>query len=64
MNSGSVRQGASRGGGAEHGMVRLLQVALKCIDSSVRPTMSQVAQMIRSLKDEEDRSSVSDTDPK
>lgn len=54
-------------GGIEDGMVRLLQVALKCIDSSVdaRPTMSQVAQMICTLKEEEDRSSiVSDTDTK
>ncbi|ONK63241.1 uncharacterized protein A4U43_C07F12840 [Asparagus officinalis] len=37
-------------------MVKLLQIALKCIYKSAdaRPTMSQVAEMIHSLKEEED----------
>ncbi|ONK81013.1 uncharacterized protein A4U43_C01F24300 [Asparagus officinalis] len=41
----------------EDRMVKLLQIALKCIYKSAdaRPTMSQVAEMIHSLKEEEDR---------
>ncbi|ONK67060.1 uncharacterized protein A4U43_C06F15250 [Asparagus officinalis] len=37
-------------------MVKLLQIALKCIYkyADARPTMSQVAEMIHSLKEEED----------
>ncbi|ONK69466.1 uncharacterized protein A4U43_C05F23240 [Asparagus officinalis] len=48
----------------EDRMVKLLQIALKCIYKSVdaRPTMSQVAEMIHSLKEEEDRSVVSEID--
>ena len=48
----------------EDRMVKLLQIALKCIYKSTdaRPTMSQVAEMIHSLKEEEDRSVVSEID--
>ncbi|ONK74130.1 uncharacterized protein A4U43_C03F3080 [Asparagus officinalis] len=48
----------------EDRMVKLLQIALKCIYKSAdaRPTMSQVAEMIHSLKEEDDRSVVSEID--
>ena len=50
----------------EESMVRLLRVALKCIDSSAdaRPAMSQVAKMIYSLKEEDESSMTSEIDSK
>lgn len=47
-------------GASEERMVNLLQVALKCINPSPRerPTMNQVAGMINTLKEEEERSMV------
>jgi len=50
----------------EESMVRLLQVALKCVDSSAdaRPAMSQVAKMIYSLKEEDESSTASEIDSK
>ncbi|KAE8721689.1 hypothetical protein F3Y22_tig00015426pilonHSYRG00160 [Hibiscus syriacus] len=49
-----ISQGAS-----EERMLNLLQIALKCINLNPyeRPNMNQVALMINTLKDEEDRSS-------
>ena len=49
-------------GASEERMVHLLQVALKCVSSSVgaRPTMGQVSSMINGIKEEEDRSGVSE----
>ncbi|XP_039121042.1 probable inactive receptor kinase At2g26730 [Dioscorea cayenensis subsp. rotundata] len=49
-------------GASEERMVHLLQIALKCVSSSfgARPTMSQVSSMINGIKEEEDRSGVSD----
>ncbi|ONK55357.1 uncharacterized protein A4U43_UnF4340 [Asparagus officinalis] len=47
----------------EDRMVKLLQIALKCIYKSAdaRPTMSQLAEMIHSLKEEEDRKNKANT---
>ncbi|XP_007036158.2 PREDICTED: probable inactive receptor kinase At2g26730 [Theobroma cacao] len=46
-------------GASEERMLNLLQIALKCInpDPHERPSINQVAVMINTLKDEEDRSS-------
>lgn len=43
---------------SEEGMLKLLQVALKCINQSPneRPSMNQVAVMINNIKEEEERS--------
>lgn len=51
-------------GASEERMVSLLQIALKCINSSpdLRPGMDQVAKMMASLKEEEDRS-IASSDP-
>ncbi|XP_076951102.1 putative inactive receptor kinase At2g26730 [Bidens hawaiensis] len=49
-------------GASEERMVVLLQVALKCIDSSTPPVMAEVAAMISCLKEEEERSTTS-SDP-
>ncbi|ONK57594.1 uncharacterized protein A4U43_C09F2090 [Asparagus officinalis] len=48
----------------EDRMVKLLHIALKCIYkfADARPTMSQVVEMIHSLKEEEDMSVVSEID--
>lgn len=45
-------------GASEERLVSLLQVALKCINASpdVRPSIKQVAEMIYSIKEEEERS--------
>ncbi|XP_048139974.1 probable inactive receptor kinase At2g26730 [Rhodamnia argentea] len=45
-------------GASEEQMVYLLQVAIKCVNRSpeARPSMTQVASMIATIKDEEDRS--------
>lgn len=47
-------------GASEAKMVELLQVAIKCVNSSpaARPTMSKVADMINAIKEEEERSMV------
>ena len=49
-------------GASEERMVNLLQVALKCTSSSpeARPSISQVAGMIRTIKEEDERSIVSE----
>ncbi|KAK3030093.1 hypothetical protein RJ639_037641 [Escallonia herrerae] len=49
-------------GASEERMVNLLQVALKCISPSpdARPSMSQIVQMINSIKEDEERSISSD----
>lgn len=46
---------------SEERMVNLLQVALKCVNQSpeARPSMNQVAVMINTMKEEEDRSTCS-----
>lgn len=46
-------------GASEERLLNLLQIALKCINPNPyeRPNMNQVAAMISTLKDEEDRSS-------
>ncbi|XP_044949271.1 probable inactive receptor kinase At2g26730 [Hordeum vulgare subsp. vulgare] len=49
----------SRDGVSEQRMVRLLQVAMRCIDASpgeVPPTMREVAGMINAIREEDDRS--------
>ena len=45
---------------SEERMVRLLQVATKCVNRSpeARPTMNQVVAMINAIKEEEDRSAM------
>ncbi|KAJ4833211.1 hypothetical protein Tsubulata_049902 [Turnera subulata] len=45
-------------GASEPRMVNLLQVAIKCVnpDPEARPTISQVARMIKTIKEEEERS--------
>jgi hypothetical protein len=47
-------------GSTEQRMVRLLQVAMRCVDASPGsappPTMREVASMINSIRDEDDRS--------
>lgn len=45
-------------GASEERMVNLLQVALKCINAlpDARPSMKQIADMINSIKEEEERS--------
>lgn len=45
-------------GANEERMVSLLQVGIKCVNRSpdARPTITQVSQMIRTLKEEDDRS--------
>ncbi|KAF9606956.1 hypothetical protein IFM89_030254 [Coptis chinensis] len=50
-------------GASEERMVNLLQVALKCINPSpeARPSMNQVALIINTIKEEEERSIVSET---
>lgn len=49
-------------GASEETMVNLLQVAIKCVNRSpdARPTISQVAAMINTIKEEEERSIVSE----
>lgn len=49
-------------GASEERMVNLLQVALKCINPSpeARPSMNQVANMISTIREEEERSIVSE----
>ncbi|KAL5725237.1 non-specific serine/threonine protein kinase [Ranunculus cassubicifolius] len=49
-------------GASEERMVNLLQVALKCINPSpeARPTMSEVALIINTIKEEDERSTGSD----
>lgn len=49
-------------GASEERMVNLLQVALKCINPSpeARPSINQVANMISTIKEEEERSIVSE----
>ena len=49
-------------GASEERMVGLLQVALKCVNTSMSPSMAEVAAMISSLKEEEERSMTS-SDP-
>ncbi|GJW62348.1 probable inactive receptor kinase [Tanacetum coccineum] len=49
-------------GASEERMVGLLQVALKCVNTSMPPSMAEVAAMISSLKEEEERSMTS-SDP-
>lgn len=49
-------------GASEERMVVLLQIALKCVNTSMPPVMGQVAEMILSLKEEEERSMTS-SDP-
>jgi hypothetical protein len=52
----------SGSGSTEQRMVRLLQVAMRCVDASPSPgsapppTMREVASMINSIRDEDDRS--------
>ncbi|ONK58606.1 uncharacterized protein A4U43_C09F14790 [Asparagus officinalis] len=50
----------------EDRMAKLLQIALKCIYkyADARPTMSQVAKMMHSLKEEDDKSIMSEIDSK
>ncbi|WCJ42491.1 Leucine-rich repeat protein kinase family protein [Euphorbia peplus] len=45
-------------GASEERMLNLLQIAIKCVNKNdqVRPTMSQVALLINSIKEEEDKS--------
>jgi hypothetical protein len=47
-------------GSSEQRMVRLLQVAMRCVDASpgatAPPTMREVASMINAIRDEDDRS--------
>jgi hypothetical protein len=45
-------------GTSEERLLNLLQVAIKCVNNSpyARPSINQVATMINTLKDEEDRS--------
>ncbi|KAK1436687.1 hypothetical protein QVD17_02469 [Tagetes erecta] len=50
-------------GASEERMVVLLQVALKCVNILTPLVMSDVAAMILSLKEEEDRSMTSSSDP-
>ncbi|KAK1427613.1 hypothetical protein QVD17_16303 [Tagetes erecta] len=49
-------------GASEERMVVLLQVALKCMNNSTPPAMAEVAAMISSLKEEDERSMTS-SDP-
>ncbi|PWA54430.1 Leucine-rich repeat-containing protein [Artemisia annua] len=49
-------------GASEERMVGLLQVALKCVNTSMPPSMAEVAAMVSSLKEEEERSMTS-SDP-
>lgn len=49
-------------GANEERMVGLLHIALKCINASMPPVMGEVAAMISSLKEEEERSMTS-SDP-
>ncbi|KAG9448752.1 hypothetical protein H6P81_008717 [Aristolochia fimbriata] len=57
FDKGLIMEGAS-----EERMVNLLQVALKCINPSAaaRPPMNQVANMINTIREEEERSIVSE----
>ncbi|XP_044503763.1 probable inactive receptor kinase At2g26730 [Mangifera indica] len=57
FDKGLISEGAS-----EERMVHLLQVAIKCVNRSpaTRPTISQVAAMINAIKEEEERSIVSE----
>ncbi|KAL6655663.1 hypothetical protein ACP70R_006489 [Stipagrostis hirtigluma subsp. patula] len=50
-------------GSSEQRMVRLLQVAMRCVDASpgsVPPTMREVAAMVNAIRDEDDRSTSSE----
>ncbi|KAF3444685.1 hypothetical protein FNV43_RR14378 [Rhamnella rubrinervis] len=50
---------------SEERMVNLLQVALKCVNQSpeARPSMNQVAAMLNTIKEEEERSTISVYEP-
>lgn len=49
-------------GASEESMLNLLQIAVKCVDRSpeARPSLNQIALMINNIKEEEERSIVSE----